>query len=564
MRPNRRELAVIVISLVLILATTAVVAWPRHDRLMAQLRQLNEAGRYEQAIVLAQRYEARERRHADFMLTLGTSYLNARRYQDAADAFREVIALDARNVAASKLLAQSLCALSRQADADAIRWLAEAATCDPTNSSIFVDLGRFAQLDDLLLTSTDTAGKIVRAWAAASRAHPSLLQNSDVIRVVAQMAVIAGSDDLAEALLPVHGDELATRRVYQAQRSLAAGDRKAALAFAKEATAAAPLRQDALSLLASLGQAKAAGCTVVQERPVPDGTFVADPLRAQLYYSGLRAFDLSSGRQHTLADRVAGFAVSPDGGRIAYFATSGVTTELRVMNADGSDAGRLATVASGGDGIAWAADGRRLAFTDGDGLELINSDGSGRRLVVAADPEGSGSPHAPAWAPSGAIAYVLTLSDGSGSVAAVLPNGRSAGFTGGQVYDNPRWSADGAWLLVDAGGYDPARSRPLVIDITGRALPVSEPAGMVREAAWSRTGLRLAYIAEDPQPLDATSTNQSVPRRLWIRRWPDGAPLLVDVGAGDYSQPQWLAEGLLSFVVTQPEGGQRICIVRLK
>lgn len=566
---GRRQIVAVLVCLAL-LTTLAFIFWPRHDRLMAQLRRLSGEGRYDQVIAVGERYLARESRSGEFFVVLGNAYQRSKRYQDAVTAYRRALSLDPTNPVIPPLLAEALRALSRQADADAIRWLAEAAACDPTNESIFIDLARYATLDELLLTPPETAGKIVRAWAAASRAHPGLLRNQSVRRVVAQMAVVTGNDALADELLPARGDELATRRLFQAQRALAGGQREQAEAFVREAHAAAPMRQDVLGLMAELGVAGTASFEPLMEQTVPDGDFCVSPDAARLYYDGLRIYDLAEGRLRTPITGVTGFAVSPSGARIAYFVDARDESELYVAKADGSEATLVARGPTYRDNVAWSPDEKHLVFTTLAGLEIIDSDGSGRRVLVP--PGGTGgepwAPGSPTWAPiRDRIAYAICLWEGTGGVSAVTPSGKPAGFATQAELDRPRWSADGRWLLVDPASWAAPGGPPVVLDESGAIRQLADMPTLVKDAAWSREGTWIAYTADDPtmpETLAARGEGSPPVRRLWVRHWPDGEPRLVDVGPGSYGQPQWLPGHRLAFVVRTAQGEVQLHVVRIK
>lgn len=566
---GRRQIIAALVCLALLM-TLAFIFWPRHDRLLAQLRRLSGDGRYDQVIALGERYLARESRSGEFFVVLGNAYQHSKRYQDAASAYRRALSFDPTNPAIPPLLAEALRALSRQADADAIRWLAEAAACDPTDESIFIDLARYATLDELLLTPPETAGKIVRAWAAASRAHPSLLRNQSVRRVVAQMAVVTGNDGLADELLPVQGDELATRRLFQAQRALAGGQREEAEAFILAAHAAAPLRQDVLGMMAELGVAGTASFELLTEQTVPDGDFSISPDAARLYYEGMRIYDLAEGRLRTPVAGVTGFAVSPSGARVAYFVDARDESELYVAQADGSEATLVARGPTYRDDVAWSPDEKHLAFTTQAGLEIIDSDGSGRRVLVPPTANGSEpwAPGSPAWAPvRNRIAYTICLWEGTDGVAAVTSSGKPAGFSSQAELDCPRWSADGRWLLADPANWASPGGPPVVLDESGAVRQLADMPALVKEAVWSREGTWIAYTADDPslpETLAARGESSSPVRRLWVRHWPDGEPRLVDVGPGSYGQPQWLPGHRLAFVVRTAQGEVQLHVVRMK
>src|SRR5207247_11024943 len=99
-------------------------------------------------------------------------------------------------------------------------------------------------------------------------------------------------------------------------------------------------------------------------------------------------------------------AWSPDGQRIAFSSQRDGSTDIYVMNADGSGLRRV-TAGPFDQQPAWSPDGARIVFTAGDcfyyectfDVSVVNADGSGRlRLAV----DGSwGYPPQPARSPGG-------------------------------------------------------------------------------------------------------------------------------------------------------------------
>jgi TolB protein len=129
-------------------------------------------------------------------------------------------------------------------------------------------------------------------------------------------------------------------------------------------------------------------------------------------------------------------ALSPDGQRIAFVKVGHSPSEWRnpnkfglglwVMNADGSDARRVAAKATWGD-PAWSPDGRRIAFRRHDGqrgfgsagpsdLFVVNADGSGLRRLT----DDAANMRWFAWSPDGRTIAFLR----NGEVYVVKVDGR--------------------------------------------------------------------------------------------------------------------------------------------
>jgi Tol biopolymer transport system component len=95
---------------------------------------------------------------------------------------------------------------------------------------------------------------------------------------------------------------------------------------------------------------------------------------------------------------------SPDGSKIAYADSLTGTSDIYVMNADGSDQTRLTTSSDVEFGAAWSPDGNEIAyvrFVNGDPAQrtvfVMNADGSDQHAVHP----GPGFQVVPAWQPRG-------------------------------------------------------------------------------------------------------------------------------------------------------------------
>jgi Tol biopolymer transport system component len=117
----------------------------------------------------------------------------------------------------------------------------------------------------------------------------------------------------------------------------------------------------------------------------PDGTIIA-----------LEGIDLvepdGSGRRHFVAGSSP--AWSPDSQRLAFVRFAGGSSDISIVNRDGS--GQRVLVADGAD-PAWSPDGTKIAFVrDGD-IWVVDTDGSnGRRLTRTSGADESD----PAWQPA--------------------------------------------------------------------------------------------------------------------------------------------------------------------
>jgi Tol biopolymer transport system component len=204
-------------------------------------------------------------------------------------------------------------------------------------------------------------------------------------------------------------------------------------------------------------------------------------------------------------NRAGDAAWSPDGSKIAYVTSA--NPRGIVMNADGSGKRPLCTDSfcvgpAVVGGPAWSPDGRRIAFSRGNGVGIVDADGSdlrflpttrqfnvtgldwspdGKRLALATSyPSATGI-----WGYSARI-WVINL-DGTG----LKPLARKAG-------DRPRWSPDGKTVLFtkdDGSGIYVVRvtgGRPKLIRKTPRNARV--PPWVLGSATWSSHGTEIAFF----------------------------------------------------------------------
>ncbi len=144
----------------------------------------------------------------------------------------------------------------------------------------------------------------------------------------------------------------------------------------------------------------------------PDGTRVAfvrmqsgqQPQPGQIFVMNSDGTGVS--RLTCLGSRDDRPAWSPDGSQIAFARTTGKTSTIYVMQADGSNLHLLyQPVTTYAVNLAWSPDGRRFAFGDFTGIAVVNSDGTGFRQLTG--PSKIQTPDdLPAWSPdSKSIAF---------------------------------------------------------------------------------------------------------------------------------------------------------------
>jgi Tol biopolymer transport system component len=147
---------------------------------------------------------------------------------------------------------------------------------------------------------------------------------------------------------------------------------------------------------------------------------------------------------------------SPDGSRIAFLNGDA----LDVATASGSDVTTLATGVvpplSDGTGPVWSPDGAEIAFAAGSAVEVVPTDGSAMPQVVFNQP---GDNVNPTWSHDGTALAFERFADGRWSIWLVAPDGtnaREAPLSAGASANNrfPQWSPvdDRLAFLSDRSG----------------------------------------------------------------------------------------------------------------
>jgi hypothetical protein len=129
----------------------------------------------------------------------------------------------------------------------------------------------------------------------------------------------------------------------------------------------------------------------------PDGTQILVSTFGDVY-----AVPVLGGRSRLIFQGGEDPVWSPDG---SWIAVSVHYSGLVLVRPDGSEAHSLLPVPfSTSPPFSWSPDGKQIAFSSPEGIDLANVDGSDRRTIV---PTQSFNPYAPAWSPDGTrIAFI--------------------------------------------------------------------------------------------------------------------------------------------------------------
>ena len=137
------------------------------------------------------------------------------------------------------------------------------------------------------------------------------------------------------------------------------------------------------------------------------------------------------------------------------------------------------------EGLSWSPDGSRIAFSTWDGIEMVNADGTGRRVLDTT------RAREPTWSPDcSEIAFIAGRPADSEIRALAMPPG-----TGGRVIrrghaSSIQWSPDGRRLAFVDVGVDDGRPPIRVIDAGGTD---ERPLAYGTGPSWSPDGRRLVF-----------------------------------------------------------------------
>jgi TolB protein len=135
---------------------------------------------------------------------------------------------------------------------------------------------------------------------------------------------------------------------------------------------------------------------------------------------------------------------SPDGTQLAFSCFQGNRYEICVVNANGTGLTQITN--DGGTNPTWSPDGTQIAFNKGEGIYLMNVDGSGQRAIIEEMKEESN----PVWSPDGKniIFTAFEIPGGSGIYSLDIQSGEVSLLGGeGSLPGTYAWSPDGTKLV---------------------------------------------------------------------------------------------------------------------
>jgi len=251
-----------------------------------------------------------------------------------------------------------------------------------------------------------------------------------------------------------------------------------------------------------------------------------------------------------------------------------------LMDPDGQDQ-RPIEAEQGGSAMAWSPDGRRIAFSGGGDIFVVDADGqnleqltedpaadrwptwhpSGQQLAFASKRDGNldiyvmdangenlrnvtNHPDAdfdPSWSPTGQKIAFYSSRDGNSEIYAMLPSGEKLTRLTDDPGDDiqPDWSSDGRRIVFVSNRHD-ENDEIYVMDADGRNLErLTDVPERDSQPVWSPDGTRIAFASVRQGKLE-----------IWVMDADGGNPEKL-TSAGNWSQwPDWFDPTVVPFAVS--------------
>jgi Tol biopolymer transport system component len=235
-------------------------------------------------------------------------------------------------------------------------------------------------------------------------------------------------------------------------------------------------------------------------------------------------------------DVTSGYAVSPDGSRLAYLSPGGGGLGIFVANLDGTGIEQVTAELREearpvlGAGPAWSPDGSKIAYIGRSGVYLLDLATGVSTHVTDAPGESADSP---TFSPDGSsIVYDVHREEGDQVLAVPVAGGASVPLLGGDGVSarSPVFSPDGSLLTYSCTEYPWDLCLANADGTDARVLV----AGGHRPGSWSPDGTRIAYWKEwsgvyvvDVATGDVTPVRTEGGVGAWPI-WLDGHTLIVE------------------------------------
>lgn len=249
----------------------------------------------------------------------------------------------------------------------------------------------------------------------------------------------------------------------------------------------------------------------------------------------------------------SGPAWSPDGQMIAFsraFNNDGAM-DIFTIALDGSAPTQLTDGKLFAGSVVWSPDGSQLAFNAGEygvpHLTIINADGSGERLLVAAEADSTDTSSLANWSPDGTqIIFRAGRGEDRGDVNVINSDGSGeASLNNTSEADTEAiWSPDGKHIAFVAGTV----LKISVMNADGSAVAqLGEIEGFGGELNWSPDGSLIAFslYAENDSDIYVVNVNNG------------DLTNLTDTETNEFS-PKWSLDGSQLIFVTDRDGNYEI------